>query len=83
MTKHINLTKKKLNHDKNYFNYEKISLLGRGAAGSVELVRRSNDGELFALKTIQMHFMNPAERKLAENEIALLKVLKGPTIIRY
>jgi NIMA (never in mitosis gene a)-related kinase len=58
-------------------------LLGRGAAGSVELVRRSNDGELFALKTIQMQFMNPSERKLAENEISLLKVLKGPTIIRY
>lgn len=30
-----------------------------------------------------MHFMNPAERKLAENEITLLKVLKSPTIIRY
>ena len=27
--------------------------------------------------------MNLAERKLAENEITLLKVLKGPTIIRY
>jgi len=27
--------------------------------------------------------MNPAEKKLAENEITLLKVLKGPTIIRY
>jgi NIMA (never in mitosis gene a)-related kinase 8 len=30
-----------------------------------------------------MHFMTPEERKLAENEIALLKVLKGPTIVRY
>ena len=30
-----------------------------------------------------MHFMSPAEKKLAENEITLLKVLKGPTIIRY
>ena len=27
--------------------------------------------------------MNPAEKKLAENEITLLKVLSGPTIIRY
>jgi len=27
--------------------------------------------------------MNLAERKVAENEITLLKVLKGPTIIRY
>ncbi len=30
-----------------------------------------------------MQFLTPEERKLAENEIALLKVLKGPTIIRY
>ena len=27
--------------------------------------------------------MSPHERKLAENEVTLLKVLKGPTIIRY
>lgn len=27
--------------------------------------------------------MSPAERKMAENEITLLKVLVGPTIIRY
>ncbi len=30
-----------------------------------------------------MHFMSPQERKMAENEITLLKVLVGPTIIRY
>ena len=52
LAKHINLSQMKKNQDNNYLNYEKISLLGRGAAGSVELVRRSNDGELFALKTI-------------------------------
>jgi NIMA (never in mitosis gene a)-related kinase len=27
--------------------------------------------------------MSPQERKMAENEITLLKVLVGPTIIRY
>jgi len=57
--------------------------LGRGAAGSVNLVRRTTDGEYFALKIIQMSFMSPQERKMAENEITLLKVLVGPTIIRY
>ena len=57
--------------------------MGRGAAGSVNLVRKSADGELFALKVIQMCFMCPQERKMAENEITLLKVLMGPTIIRY
>jgi NIMA (never in mitosis gene a)-related kinase 1/4/5 len=30
-----------------------------------------------------MHFMNENERKNAENEVYLLRVLVGPTIIRY
>lgn len=30
-----------------------------------------------------MHFMNKDERRQAENEITLLKVLNGPTIVRY
>ncbi len=30
-----------------------------------------------------MHFMSPKDKKLAENEITLLKVLHGPTIIHY
>ena len=49
----------------------------------MNLVRRSTDGEYFALKIIQMSFMSPQEKKMAENEITLLKVLVGPTIIRY
>lgn len=57
--------------------------MGRGAAGNVDLVQRSTDNELFALKVIPMHFMNKEEKKMAENEITLLKVLNGPTIVRY
>ena len=49
----------------------------------MSLVRRSTDGEYFALKVIQMSCKSPHERKMAENEITLLKVLVGPTIIRY
>jgi serine/threonine protein kinase len=30
-----------------------------------------------------MHFMNEIEKKNAENEVHLLRVLTGPTIIRY
>ena len=30
-----------------------------------------------------MSFMSPKERKMLENEITILKVLFGPTIIRY
>jgi NIMA (never in mitosis gene a)-related kinase len=35
------------------------------------------------MKVIPMHFMNEHERKNAENEVHLLRVLVGPTIIRY
>ena len=35
------------------------------------------------MKVIPMHFMNEIEKKSAENEVHLLKVLVGPTIIRY
>ncbi|EGR34354.1 hypothetical protein IMG5_014920 [Ichthyophthirius multifiliis] len=63
--------------------YKKIRTLGQGASGSVELVQRSNDNQLFALKTISMKFMNETEKKMAESEVTLLKVLVAPTIIRY
>lgn len=43
--------------------YKKIKVLGKGAAGSVELVQRTDTGELYALKIIPLHFMNPTERK--------------------
>ena len=48
--------KKNANNEKAYFS--QVKNLGRGAAGSVELVRRSTDNGLFALKVIPMHFMN-------------------------
>jgi NIMA (never in mitosis gene a)-related kinase len=75
------LPKKHTSNDKAYYN--SVKNLGRGAAGSVELVRRSTDNGLFAMKVIPMHFMNDQEKRNAENEVHLLKVLVGPTIIRY
>jgi hypothetical protein len=35
---------------------------------------RKSDNEKFALKKISLHFLNPAERRMAENEVQLLKV---------
>eukprot|EP00828_Plagiopyla_frontata_P015952 TRINITY_DN2069_c0_g1_i6.p1 TRINITY_DN2069_c0_g1~~TRINITY_DN2069_c0_g1_i6.p1 ORF type:complete len:419 (-),score=78.13 TRINITY_DN2069_c0_g1_i6:383-1639(-) len=64
-------------------SYQKIRYFVKKSASSVELIQRLSDGEYFALKIIAMHFMTPQERKQAQNEITLLKVLKGPTIIRY
>jgi NIMA (never in mitosis gene a)-related kinase len=56
-------------------------MLGQGAAGSVDLVQA--DSKYFAMKAIPMHFMSPQEKKLAESEVTLLKVLVAPSIIRY
>jgi len=82
---HVNNTPKKKSGEetKTLTQYQNIRLIGKGAAGSVNLVRNTKSGEQFALKTIELKLMSPHERKLAENEVTLLKVLNGPTIIHY
>ncbi|KAL4505506.1 hypothetical protein ABPG72_002568 [Tetrahymena utriculariae] len=62
--------------------YKVLKTLGQGASGSVELVQK-NDGKLYALKTISMKYMNETEKRSAQSEVTLLKVLDAPTIIRY
>jgi NIMA (never in mitosis gene a)-related kinase len=67
-------------------NYTIIKELGRGATGSVSLVKclsGDNKDKLYALKQVSLLALNPKEAKMAENEVQLLKVLVGPTIIRY
>ncbi|KAL4453143.1 hypothetical protein ABPG74_015374 [Tetrahymena malaccensis] len=64
-------------------SYKVIRMIGQGAGGSVELVQKRSDGQLFALKTISMKFMDDQQKKMAQQEIILLKVLVAPSIIRY
>lgn len=82
---HVNLTQKKKDGEepRSLAMYKTIRILGKGAAGCVSLARHQGNGELYALKTIELKLMSPNERKLAENEVTLLKVLNGPTIIHY
>eukprot|EP00742_Colponemidia_sp_Colp-10_P001574 GILJ01001693.1.p1 GENE.GILJ01001693.1~~GILJ01001693.1.p1 ORF type:complete len:679 (+),score=132.34 GILJ01001693.1:114-2150(+) len=63
--------------------YEKVKTLGRGTSGAVLLVKRTSDDKHFALKQIPILHLNENEKKLAFNEVQLLKVLVGPTIVRY
>jgi len=79
-----NASKNKAGSDqKTLAQYQPLRLIGKGAAGSVNLVKNTSNGQYYALKTIELKLMSPHERKLAENEVTLLKVLNGPTIIHY
>ncbi len=57
--------------------------IGGGASGTAYLIRSKKDGQLYALKKIPLKMKSQQERKLAENEFSLLKVLDSPTIIHY
>ena len=55
--------------------------LGKGAMGSVALVKRKADGALLALKSMEVH--SAKDRALAQNEIAILKKLTHPHVVRF
>uniref|UniRef100_A0A0G4GNM8 non-specific serine/threonine protein kinase n=1 Tax=Chromera velia CCMP2878 TaxID=1169474 RepID=A0A0G4GNM8_9ALVE len=63
--------------------YERKSLLGKGAAGAVYLVERVRDKKLFACKEVGTGNLSEMEKQLAANESSVLKLLRGPTIIKY
>jgi NIMA (never in mitosis gene a)-related kinase len=72
-----------LQNDSGTKTYEKIQHLGRGAYATVDLVKHKITGELRALKRINLQFLNEKERRNAENEAILMKVLVAPTIIHF
>jgi NIMA (never in mitosis gene a)-related kinase len=47
------------------------------------LVEHKTTHEQFALKRVEFQFLTESEQMAAENEVVLLRVLIGPTIIRY
>lgn len=63
------------------YKYEKP--LGQGAAGTVSVYKSKLDGQLYAVKEIDLTFMSAKDKKASENEIQFLKVLKGPTIVKF
>ena len=63
--------------------YEKIRPLGQGSAGCVSLYRNIIDNKEYALKEIDLYNMNNKDKKAAYGEVTFLKVLKGPTIIKF
>ena len=63
--------------------YEKIRPIGQGAAGQVTLYKNIIDGKQYALKEIDLYNMNAKDKRAAHGEVTFLKVLKGPTIIKF
>ena len=69
--------------EKGLFKYENVRPLGKGAAGSVNLVRNKLDTKQYALKTINLTYLNEKDKQSAQNEIQFLRVLQGPTLIKF
>ena len=63
--------------------FEKLRTLGRGAQGSVILVRRKTDGSEMVLKRIFVDEHSGEEREEVTNEIKVLSMLNHPNIVSY
>ena len=57
--------------------------LGKGAFGSVYLVRRKEDSKIYAMKRVKMTQLNTKERENALNEVRILASLNHKNIIGY
>ena len=60
-----------------------MKLLGKGSFGSVFLVKRKKDGQIYAMKRINLPKSPNNEKEAALNEIRLLASLSHPNIIGY
>ncbi len=68
--------------EKELSQYQFVKVLGRGAAGEVNLVKSKENGKLYAMKHIPLQNLSAKERRMAESEVQFLKVLVGPTLIK-
>ena len=60
-----------------------MKLLGKGSFGSVYLVKRKKDDQIYAMKRINLPKSPTNEKEAALNEIRLLASLSHPNIIGY
>ena len=64
-------------------NYEKLKRIGRGNYGTVYVARDVRNGRWYCLKKILMEAHSDEERKSALQEVAVLRHLDHPGIVRY
>ena len=63
--------------------FDTIRHLGRGATGMVNLIQHKTTGEHFALKSMNLQYLSDKDKKSAECEVEFLRVITGPTIIKF
>ena len=69
--------------EKGLKKFEIVRHLGRGAAGMVNLIVNKRTREQFALKTMNLTYLSEKDKKSAEWEVEFLRVITGPTIIKF
>ena len=64
-------------------NYKIVKKLGAGITGAVHVVEhKERKGQKYALKSVNLKKLDPAQLKELRNEVALLKKLDHPHIVR-
>ncbi len=64
-------------------DFTRLKKLGAGSYGSVYKVRREKDGEIYALKEVNLRALSAREREDAVNEIRLLASMHHHNVVRY
>ncbi|PRQ34556.1 putative mitogen-activated protein kinase kinase kinase STE-STE11 family [Rosa chinensis] len=57
--------------------------VGRGAFGTVNIGFRKSDGEVFAVKSVDLAACLPSQAEALENEIRILRSLSSPYVVKY
>eukprot|EP01029_Cantina_marsupialis_P021460 TRINITY_DN5140_c0_g1_i1.p1 TRINITY_DN5140_c0_g1~~TRINITY_DN5140_c0_g1_i1.p1 ORF type:complete len:671 (-),score=160.88 TRINITY_DN5140_c0_g1_i1:488-2500(-) len=70
-------------YDKNIWeDYEKIEKLGTGMTGSVWKAQNKENGQMFAVKSVEIGRLSPKQKENLQNEIRILKMMDHPNIIK-
>ncbi len=64
-------------------DFETVKELGSGSFGSVKLVRKKDDCQVFAMKTVSLGRLTQKEKDNALNEVRLLASIQIPNVIAY
>ena len=63
--------------------YSKVRAVGKGAFGTVWLVRAERSGERLILKEVPLKGLPPHERRATKNEVDVLRRLRHSNIVEY